>query len=160
MFTYHIVLCRLVPAKSVEQDDYRLGAEVQLHNRILVVDDHPSFRHMLRTFLELNPNWEVCGEASDGWEAVERTNELHPDIIIMDLDMPKLNGLEATRRIHEFSPTVRILILTFHENSVLPKIAQEWGAQGYVLKSDPFDVLTQAIETVGNSNRFFDSSRQ
>jgi DNA-binding NarL/FixJ family response regulator len=115
---------------------------------------------MLRTFLELNPNWEVCGEASDGWEAVERTNELHPDIIIMDLDMPKLNGLEATCRIHEFSPTVRILILTFHENSVLPKIAQEWGAQGYVLKSDPFDVLTQAIETVGNSNRFFDSSRQ
>ena len=133
---------------------------MQIHNRILVVDDHPSFRHMLRSFLELNPNWEVCGEASDGWEAVKRTTELHPDIIIMDLDMPRLNGLEATRRIHALLPSVRILILTFHENSVLPKIAEESGAQGYVLKSEPFDVLTRAIETVGSSDSFFDSSRQ
>jgi DNA-binding NarL/FixJ family response regulator len=132
---------------------------VQIHNRILVVDDHPPFRHMLRTFLELNPNWEVCGEASDGWEAVNRTAELHPDIVIMDLDMPKLNGLEATRRIHQLVPSVRVLILTFHENSVLPKIARESGAQGYILKSETFDVLTQAIETVGHSDKFFDSTR-
>jgi two-component system response regulator NreC len=133
---------------------------VQIQNRILVVDDHPTFRHKLRSFLELNPNWEVCGEASDGWEAILRTTELHPDIIIMDLDMPKLNGLEATRRIHELVPSARILILTFHENSILPKIAQESGAQGYVLKSEPFDVLTRAIETVGSSDIFFDSSHQ
>ena len=131
---------------------------MQIHNRILVVDDHPQFRYMLRAFLELNPNWEVCGEASDGWEAVTRTAELQPDIVIMDLDMPKLNGLEATRRIRELAPLVRILILTFHENSVLPKIAQESGAQGCVLKSATFDVLTEAIETVGNSDKFFDSS--
>jgi DNA-binding NarL/FixJ family response regulator len=112
---------------------------------------------MLRTFLELNPNWEVCGEACDGWEAVKRNTELHPDIIIMDLDMPKLNGLEATRRIHQLSPAVRILILTFHDNSILPKMAQESGAQGYVLKSETFEVITQAIETVGNSDEFFES---
>ena len=138
----------------------RSGREpiVQIQNRILVVDDHPPFRHMLRSFLELNPNWEVCGEASDGWEAIKRTTELHPDIIIMDLDMPKLNGLEATRRIHELLPSARILILTFHENSILPKIAQESGAQGYVLKSETFDVLTRAIETLGSTDMFFDSS--
>jgi DNA-binding NarL/FixJ family response regulator len=132
---------------------------MQLHQRILVVDDHPSFRHLLRTFLELNPNWEVCGEASDGREAVAKTTELQPDIILMDLDMPRLNGLEATRQIHRHSPSIRILILTLHDNSILPEIAQNSGAQGYLLKSEPFDVLTRAIETMSNSYSFFVSSR-
>ena len=68
-----------------------------LHFRILLADDHPSFRHMLRVFLELNPNWEVCGEAADGLEAVLRTTELHPDIVLMDLNMPNLNG-QALRK--------------------------------------------------------------
>jgi two-component system invasion response regulator UvrY len=77
----------------------------------------------------------------------------------MDLDMPKLNGLEATRRIHKFSPSTRVLILTLHEGAFLPKIARDSGAQGYVLKSDPFDVLSQAIKTVGGSDRFFVSPR-
>jgi len=132
---------------------------MQLHHRILLVDDHPSFRHMLRAFLELNPDWEVCGEAADGCEAVTKTTELHPDVIIMDLNMPRLNGLEAPRRIHELSPSIRILILTLHENSVLSRIARDSGAQGYFLKSEPFDVLTRAIETIGDSEKFLGSSR-
>jgi DNA-binding NarL/FixJ family response regulator len=131
-----------------------------IHQRILLVDDHPSFRRMLRTFLELNPNWEVCGEASDGCEAVTKTNELNPDIIIMDMSMPNLNGLEATRKIHERSPSTQILILTLHDNSVLPRIAEDSGARGYVLKSEPFDVLTRAIEAMGLSDRFFIASRE
>jgi CheY-like chemotaxis protein len=129
--------------------------QVALHFRILVADDHSSFRHLLRGFLELNPNWEVCGEASDGWEAVVRTTELNPDIVIMDLDMPKMNGFEATRRIRETSPGTRILILTLHEFSTLAQIAQDSGAQGLVFKSEPFEVLTDAIETLGNTNEFF-----
>jgi|ERR1700722_2118292 two-component system response regulator NreC len=133
---------------------------MQSHHRILLVDDHSSFRHMLRTFLELNPNWEVCGEAADGCEAVKKTTELHPDIVLMDLDMPRLNGLEATRRIHKLSPSVRILILTLHENSVLPQIAQDSGAQGYVLKSESFDVLSRAIENIHASEAFFTSSQR
>ena len=133
---------------------------MQVHQRILVVDDHPSFRHLLRTFLELNPNWEVCGEASDGCEAVTKTTELHPDIVLMDLDMPRLNGLEATRQIHKHSPSIRILILTLHDNSILPQIARNSGAQGYVLKSEPFDVLTRAIESLCDSDHFFLSSQQ
>src|SRR6266699_2477520 len=114
-----------------------------MHSRILLVDDHPSFRHVLRVFLELNPDWEVCGEAADGWEAVTRSTELHPDIVLMDLDMPKLNGFEATRRIHEISPGTRILILTMHEFASLAQIAQDSGAQGYLLKSEAFDMLTK-----------------
>ncbi len=130
-----------------------------MHLRILVVDDHASFRHMLRVFLEIHPDWEVCGEAADGWEAVTRTTELKPDVIIMDLDMPRLNGLEATRRIHKLSPATRVLILTLHENSILPRIAQDSGAQGYVLKSEPLDVLTRAIENAERSDRFFTSCK-
>jgi DNA-binding NarL/FixJ family response regulator len=132
---------------------------VAAHFRILVADDQSSFRHMLRVFLELNPNWEVCGEACDGYEAVVRTTELHPDIVIMDLDMPKLNGFEATRRIHEIAPGIRILILTLHEFSTLPQIARDSGAQGCLLKSEPFDVLTKAIESLDGPEGFFVSPR-
>ncbi len=120
--------------------------KVPVHTRFLVADDHPSFRHLLRVFLELHPNWEVCGEASDGFEAIVRTAELHPDIVLMDLDMPKLNGIEATRKIHALSPSTR---------ASLPRMAQDSGAQGFVLKSEPFDVLTKAIETLGTSEGFF-----
>src|SRR5579863_4500323 len=123
---------------------------MHLHQRILLVDDHSFFRHTLRTYLELNPNWEICGEASDGCEAVAKTDELHPDIIIMDLEMPRLNGLEATRRIHEQSPSTRILILSLHESSVLSKIAQVSGAQVYILKSESLDALTHAIESLAD----------
>lgn len=128
---------------------------MQAHQRILVVDDHPAYRHLLRTFLELNPNWEVCGEASDGHEAIAKTTELHPDIVLMDLDMPRINGLEATRQIHNHFPSTRILILTLHDNSMLPQIAQNSGAQGYILKSEPLDVLTHAIEIMCDSDQFF-----
>ena len=127
----------------------------QLHSRLLVVDDHPSFRQFLRIFLEQNPNWEVCGEASDGCEAITRASELHPDIVLMDLQMPRLNGIEATRRIHKQSPSTSVLILTLHENSTLPQIARESGARGYVLKSDSLDVLTKAIETLEDPNASF-----
>jgi DNA-binding NarL/FixJ family response regulator len=130
-----------------------------VQTRILVVDDNPSIRHSLRSLLELNPRWKICGEAADGLEAVRRAADLHPDVIIMDLEMPRLNGLEATRRIHGLSPAARILILTLHENAILPKLAQDSGAQGYVVKTEPLEVLTRAIEAVGDSDKFFVSSR-
>jgi DNA-binding NarL/FixJ family response regulator len=110
---------------------------------------------MIRTFLELHPDWEVCGEAADGIEAIQQAANLRPDIAVIDLDMPKLNGLEATRRIHDLIPSTRVLILTLHDVSTLPKMARDSGAQGYVLKSEAFDVLTQAIEAVDSSEKLF-----
>jgi DNA-binding NarL/FixJ family response regulator len=120
-----------------------------------VVDDHAPVRQMIRTFLELHPDWEVCGEAADGIEAIQQAANLRPDIAVIDLDMPKLNGLEATRRIHDLIPSTRVLILTLHDVSTLPKMARDSGAQGYVLKSEAFDVLTQAIEAVDSSEKLF-----
>jgi DNA-binding NarL/FixJ family response regulator len=126
-----------------------------VHLRILVVDDHAPVRQMIRTFLEMHPDWEVCGEAADGIEAIQQAADLRPDIAVIDLDMPKLNGLEATRRIHDLIPSTRVLILTLHDISTLPRMARDSGAQGYVLKSEAFDVLTQAIEAVDSSEKLF-----
>jgi DNA-binding NarL/FixJ family response regulator len=127
---------------------------VALPVRILVVDDQGNFRRMLRSFLEMNPGWQVCGEASDGWEAIVRSIELNPDIVIMDLEMPKLNGLEATRRIHKLCPSTQVLILTFHKFSSLPRIAEESGAQGVVLKSELSKALAKAIDSLSRSYRY------
>lgn len=124
------------------------GGQVHSHHRILVVDDHPSYRHMLRAFLQQNPEWEVCGEAADGCEALAQTRRLHPDLVLMDLQMPNLDGLEATRRIHELWPSTHVLILTMHENPFLPQIARESGASGCILKSEPLQVLSSAIEKI------------
>lgn len=123
--------------------------------RILVADDHERFRRLVRSFLELNPYWEVCGEASDGSEAISKTAELNPDLILMDLDMPKVNGFEATRQIHESYPKARILILTMHEFSNLPQIAEELGAQGFLVKSEPLAVLKEAIDSIAANGPFF-----
>ena len=103
---------------------------------------------MLSLFLQQNPEWEVCGEASDGREAVDQTKRLRPDLVLMDLQMPNLDGLEATRRIHAQCPSTNVLILTMHENPLLPELAKESGARGYVLKSQPLQMLTRAIEEI------------
>ena len=118
------------------------------HHRILVVDDHPHYRHMLRAFLQQYPEWEVCGEAADGREAVAQTRHLHPDLVLMDLQMPHLDGLEATRRIHALWPATHVLILSMHENPMLPQIARDSGASGYILKSEPLQALSSAIEEI------------
>lgn len=136
------------------------GAEGrQVHSRILLVDDHPYFRHLLRVFLEQNPEWEVCGEAADGCEALARTTELHPDIVLMDLQMPRLNGIEATKKIHQQHPSTRVLILTLHDSEMLTEIARDSGASGYVLKSEPLEALVEAIRTLGEREGFFFTSR-
>jgi DNA-binding NarL/FixJ family response regulator len=125
------------------------------HLRILVVDDQPSVRHAVRSMLASKGDWEVCGEASDGREAIQRTEELHPDVVIMDMSMPLLSGLEATRYIRQFFPDTQVLILTFHDFPGLGQLAREAGAQGCVLKGDSREFLIRAVESVGDSNPFF-----
>jgi DNA-binding NarL/FixJ family response regulator len=123
--------------------------------RILVVDDQPNVRRAVRNLLASRPDWEICGEAANGWEAIEQTQQLHPDVIIMDMTMPGLNGLDATRQIHDRFPGSQVLILTFHDFAGLAQLAREAGAQGCVLKGHASEFLVQAVERVSGSQSFF-----
>lgn len=130
-----------------------MAAETQL--RILIVDDQSLVRRALRLLLESHPGWRVCGEASDGLEAIDRTRELHPDVVVMDLSMPNMSGLEATREIHASFPETQILILTLHYFPQLAKTVQRAGAQGCVLKSDSSRYLIPAVSSLSKSQPFF-----
>ncbi len=109
--------------------------------------------------LSTRHEWEVCGEASDGREAIERTEQLHPDVVIMDMSMPRLSGLEATRQIRENHPNAHVLILTFHDFPGLRQLAREAGAQGCVLKGNASEFLVRAVESVSDSRPFFPSGK-
>jgi len=128
-------------------------AETQL--RILIVDDQPLVRGAVRGLLESHPGWRVCGEAADGLEAIGKTRELHPDIVVMDLSMPNMSGLEATREIHSSFPDTQILILTLHYFPHLVRVVQRAGAQGCVLKSDSSRYLIPAVASLSKSQPFF-----
>ena len=125
---------------------------------LLIVDDHEVVRRGLRVLIESRPGWEVCGEAMTGREAVEKAKKLKPDVVIMDIAMPELNGLEATRQILKASPRTGVLILTMHESEQLVRDVLEAGAQGYVLKSAAGRDLVNAVEALSKHEAFFTSS--
>jgi len=125
--------------------------------RILVADDHDVVRHGLRSLLESRHEWVVCGEASNGREAVELTSALKPEIAIVDIAMPEMAGLEATREILKASPSTQVIILTMHESEELLREVVDAGARGYVLKTDKGRELISAIDAVRNHNTFFAS---
>jgi DNA-binding NarL/FixJ family response regulator len=123
---------------------------------ILIADDHALVRRGLRSMLAVHAEWEVCGEASDGWEAIELARELQPDVIIMDISMPGLGGLQATREIRAALPQTEVLILTMHESREMIQAAREVGALGYLVKSDPDSHhLIKALETVCRHEPYF-----
>lgn len=115
--------------------------------KVLIVDDHASLRRGLRALLETYPGWECCAEAADGEEAIRAAADVKPDVIIMDVSMPGIGGLEATKVIHEAFPTIRILLLTLHKSNELLRAGLAAGAVGYVLKVDGEDELIRALET-------------
>jgi DNA-binding NarL/FixJ family response regulator len=123
--------------------------------RILIADDQPLVRKAIRVLLESRAGWKVCAEAADGREAVAKTKELSPDIVVMDLSMPHMNGLDATREIHSSCPQTQVLILTLYHFPELARAAQHAGAQGCVLKSDSNRFLIPAIASLGNLQPFF-----
>jgi DNA-binding NarL/FixJ family response regulator len=125
--------------------------------RILIADDHEIVRMGLRALLEGHAGWEVCGEASNGKEAIEKAGKLHPDVVIVDVTMPQLNGLESARRILSASPDVRILVLSMHESEKLVEEALETGAHGFLLKSDAARELIAAVEAILKGRRFVGS---
>ena len=122
--------------------------------RILVADDHAVVRRGVRALLEGQMDWQVCGEASTGPEAVEQTRLLDPDIVVLDLSMPELNGLDATRRILRESPRTQVLVLTMHHSEELAHQVLQAGARGYVLKSDADRELVAAVDSLQQRRTF------
>ncbi len=125
--------------------------------RILIADDHEVVRKGLRSLLETEPGLEVVGEASNGREAVEKATATKPDVVVLDIGMPELNGLEATRRIVKAAPRTEVLILTVYETEEVIREVLRAGARGYVLKSDAGRLLLSAIESVSAHKPFFTS---
>jgi DNA-binding NarL/FixJ family response regulator len=116
--------------------------------RILVADDHAVVRRGVRALLESQPGWEVTAEATTGREAVELAKQLQPDVIVMDLSLPELNGLDATRQIVKESPRIEVLVLTMHHSEELLREVLQAGARGYVLKSDADECLVTAVDSL------------
>jgi DNA-binding NarL/FixJ family response regulator len=123
--------------------------------QILIADDHELVRRGLRTVLESQPGWKVCGEAVNGRQAVELARQLDPDVIVLDVTMPELNGLEATRQIRKALPKAEVLILTIHESDQLVSEVLAAGAHGYILKADTSRLLVSAIESLAQHRPFF-----
>lgn len=123
--------------------------------RILIADDHELARRGIRALLESHPGWEVCGEAKDGRETVELAASMKPDIVLLDIGMPNLNGLEAARQILNSSPEVAILILTMHDSDNVVREVLRAGARGYLLKSDAGRDLVAAVEALQLQRTFF-----
>ncbi len=125
--------------------------------RILIADDHELIRRGLVSALSDRPEWTIVAEAADGRQACELAGRLTPDIAVLDLTMPELNGLDVTRQIRASTPKTRILIVTAHESEQLIRDVLDAGAMGYVLKSDAGRVLVQAIEALLDERPFFTS---
>ncbi len=123
--------------------------------RILLADDHFIVREGIRACLSDRRNISIVGEACDGFDAIEKTLELKPDVVLMDINMPRLNGLEATERLQSKSPKTKVLILTVHNSKEYLKRMMQSGAQGYVIKDTSPEDLIRAIEAVHAGGAFF-----
>jgi DNA-binding NarL/FixJ family response regulator len=123
--------------------------------RVLIADDHPIFRDGLRALLSSTPTVEVVGEAATGTEVIGEAATLQPDVIVMDLHMPGMNGIEATRRITQTSPHIGVLVLTMFEDDDSVFAAMRAGARGYLLKGDDQTEIVRAIEAVGCGEAIF-----
>jgi DNA-binding NarL/FixJ family response regulator len=125
--------------------------------RILVADDHSIVRRGVRALLETHRGWRVCGEAATGAEAVKQAKKLRPDVAVVDITMPDLNGFEATRQIRTAAPQTEVLVLTVHESEQALREVLDAGALGYVSKSDLDLNLSAAIESLLRHKPFFSS---
>ena len=123
--------------------------------RILIADDHDLMRRGVKALLQSRAGWEVCGEAHTGREAVSKAEELKPDVVILDISMPDLNGVDAAKRIRKASPDTEVLILSVHYSDQLIRDILEAGVRGYIVKSDSDRDLVIAVETLANHKPFF-----
>ena len=123
--------------------------------RILIADDHEVVRRGLSALLQAQEGWEICGEASDGREAVEKAKLLKPDFVILDIGMPNLNGLAATRQLTQHDPNFKIIVLTITDSDHVIREALDAGARGFVLESDAVRDLVSAIDALQRGQMFF-----
>ncbi len=126
-------------------------------SRILVADDHELVRKGVRTLLEAHPRWRVCGEAVNGRDAVDKTRELKPDLVILDLTMPEMDGLEAARHILRDSPRTPILIFTIHRSEKFVHAAREVGVRGCLMKAEGGVKLIRAVRALLRNKTYFAS---
>ena len=126
--------------------------------RIFIVDDHEIVREGIRTLImRSRPDWDICGEASDGQQAIQSVRTLKPDVVVLDITMPKMNGLEAASEIAKLGLGVRLLLFTMHESERLSGDVRQSGAQGFVLKSQAARDLIRAIDELLAGGTFFGS---
>lgn len=123
--------------------------------KILIADDHPAFRHGVRALLEATPEVEVVGEVTTGEEAIAQAESLQPEVVLMDIQMPGVNGIDATRRIVQTSPHIRVLMVTMFQDDGSVFAAMRAGARGYILKDATKDEILRAIRAVGNGEAIF-----
>lgn len=122
--------------------------------RILIADDHELVRRGARGVLHSRRGWRVVGEAANGQEALEKAIDLKPDIALVDISMPELDGIEVVRQIRQAVPTAKVLVLTMHESDRMVQRALDAGAQGYILKSDLTECLVKAVKSISDGARF------
>ncbi|MBV9994329.1 MAG: response regulator transcription factor [Caulobacteraceae bacterium] len=125
--------------------------------RILIADDHEIVRKGVREVIQAHPSWQVCGEASDGQQALDLAIKEKPDIIVLDVALPQLNGVALTRRLHRECPNTRVLLFTMHDDDETISTGLAAGARGFVLKSDSESHLEAAISALGANRPYFSS---
>jgi two-component system, NarL family, nitrate/nitrite response regulator NarL len=116
--------------------------------RVLIVDDHAFVRRGVQTILESIPDWELCGQASNGLEAIQMVEQCKPDVVLMDVSMPEMDGIEATRIVRAANPRTKIVLLTLHESVEVLRSGFRAGANGYLLKADAEEELIKALRVV------------
>jgi DNA-binding NarL/FixJ family response regulator len=126
--------------------------------RILITDDYADWRRQVRSLLQARPEWQVIAEASDGLEAVQKAQGVKPDLILLDIGLPKLNGIEAARRIQQLSPSSKIIFLSQNNDLEIVRAALSTGARGYVRKTDVKKELIPAMDAVLLGKQFVSSS--
>jgi DNA-binding NarL/FixJ family response regulator len=126
--------------------------------RVVIADDHPVFRRGLKALLDGEDGLEVVGEAADGLSAVTVASDLEPDVVVMDLHMPLLGGVEAAKRILEVLPSVGVLVLTMHEDDELVFAAMKAGARGYLVKTTDDDEIVRAVQAIGAGEAIFSAT--
>jgi DNA-binding NarL/FixJ family response regulator len=134
-------MCSTLVEAAVQRTEMKLA-------RLLIVDDHEIFRRGLRALLEPSSEWQICGEAVDGLDAVEQCKLLKPDIVVLDVSMPRLNGLEAARLIRRENPDSKIVIITQHDSPQIRSAALEAGARAFVTKSAVGSELVSALRNL------------